>query len=1104
MTWRTRRAAGRGAWWAAAAVGAVCVGACSRPVPLVPGEEVEGELAPEGQVTYGLRLAENDYARVRVVPAVTDRMGEVSAVVSAPDDRPIIEAIGIRNEAGSVLAWDAPEEGVYRLRLSNSDSILPLPYRLEAEEVRLAGPEDRHRATAESTAAEAARLLSRGEREKAVEAQTRALESWRRVGDTGLVADALLDLADLEFPLNPEGALIRCDEALSLSVDDRSRSIEALKRKGRLLGTRNDCAGALAAFEEAKRMALMAGDADPAEVGSAIYEIGSLQKQCRSYDLAESALEQSLEYGRRAGDGSLQAESLCELAMMAKWRGDLSMANERITAAVRLAEASGDREVLAAVLHEYANIEKAGGRLIEAREHYQRCLEINESLAELEPVIPTLLTLGILSLDLRRSEEARSYFERALQLAEDLEETSWIADAERELGAAYERLRMFDRAEAFYRRSLATAEKIGRQNSIATAYFRLGNLLVLRERFGEAIAPLSAALEQQRSLNDWRELPLTLRVLGRSYWRLGDRDRALQYLSEALSLQRQQSDSLRTAWTLHWMALVQAEQDPAAARRMIEEAIDISRKVRSGLRVDELRVDFFEAPRSLYDTYVDLLLQDGDVPAAFAANEEGRAQALLDLLVEARVDPRAEIDPQLVHEARELDRRIQRSQRELRSAHAGGSVSTRIEDQLERDQRAMQRLEATIRRQSRRYRELSAFAVRTLREVQASLPPSRVLLEYWLGTQQSYVFVVTHDEAVALPLPRERDLSARIERFRDAIVRALPPSTFAAEAYSLYQELVAPALEIAPRATELIVVPDGRLNLVPFEALVTEPPTPGSGFDEFAYLIREMETSYAPSATVLANLGSSSRDKQRNDGGGPSFVAFADPDAGPSMPACPVPTEDSASGENSLASGGPELPRLRGGRQEVRRIARRYGRSARVYVGGEATEQRVVSDPEVATARRLHFAVHGIVCESRPERSGLMLALDESAAEDGVLEMNEIFDLRLAADLVVLSACDTGVGRLVRGEGVVGLSRAFFYAGVPSLVVSLWPVADQSTASLMTSFYAELDRGEDKAEALRRAKLGFLDGGGSKSAPLYWAPFILVGSRGGAEQPDDV
>jgi CHAT domain-containing protein len=151
----------------------------------------------------------------------------------------------------------------------------------------------------------------------------------------------------------------------------------------------------------------------------------------------------------------------------------------------------------------------------------------------------------------------------------------------------------------------------------------------------------------------------------------------------------------------------------------------------------------------------------------------------------------------------------------------------------------------------------------------------------------------------------------------------------------------------------------------------------------------------------------------------------------------------------------------------------------------------------------LHFAVHGVVCESSPERSGLILTLDDDAVEDGILETREIFDLRLAADLVVLSACDTGVGRLVRGEGVVGLARAFFYAGVPSLVVSMWQVPDQSTADLMTAFYRHLDEGENKAAALRWAKIRLIDAGGGNSAPLYWAPFILLGSRGGDETTTD-
>jgi CHAT domain-containing protein len=163
------------------------------------------------------------------------------------------------------------------------------------------------------------------------------------------------------------------------------------------------------------------------------------------------------------------------------------------------------------------------------------------------------------------------------------------------------------------------------------------------------------------------------------------------------------------------------------------------------------------------------------------------------------------------------------------------------------------------------------------------------------------------------------------------------------------------------------------------------------------------------------------------------------------------------------------------------------------YFGTAATEEAVKGNKHLNTARRIHFATHGLISEQQPQYSGLVLTLDDDPAEDGLLQVYEIFNLRLNADLVVLSACRTGLGKEVKGEGVIGLTRAFMYAGARSVVVSLWRVADRPTADFMARFYRRLDQDRNKAEALRQAKLEMIQAGGRFSHPLFWAPFILTG-----------
>src|SRR5262249_5452314 len=229
------------------------------------------------------------------------------------------------------------------------------------------------------------------------------------------------------------------------------------------------------------------------------------------------------------------------------------------------------------------------------------------------------------------------------------------------------------------------------------------------------------------------------------------------------------------------------------------------------------------------------------------------------------------------------------------------------------------------------------------------------------------------------------------------------------------------------------------------------------------YLLRAHTVSYVPSASVLEELAT-----PRPGSAAPAvpplrFLAFADP-----------------------ASGTGDLPQSR---QEGSEIARLFPPSAvRVFVGQEANKRNVRD--WAARGERIQFATHGKFDEEHPERSGLLLAPE--GGEDGRLRISDVFALKLNADLVVLSGCKTGLGKQVTGEGLVGLSRAFFYAGAPSLVVSLWQVAEESTPRLMLDFYRQLERKVDKGEALQIAKLDMLNDG-QHAHPYYWAPFVLVG-----------
>jgi CHAT domain-containing protein len=346
-------------------------------------------------------------------------------------------------------------------------------------------------------------------------------------------------------------------------------------------------------------------------------------------------------------------------------------------------------------------------------------------------------------------------------------------------------------------------------------------------------------------------------------------------------------------------------------------------------------------------------------------------------------------------------------------------------------------------------------------------------------------------------------------------------SAFAASANALYKTIVEPASPLV-KTNRLLIVADGALNYVPFPALVTAaPPTPAD-FSTLPYLLKTNDSLFAPSASVIAAIR-----QQRaavGDGRAGGMLIVADPvfDAsdtrarGAKVAAAQQPDAEAARGLSfgsalaDVSEGGKAAPaastsgvqrgvlvRLAGTRseaQQISKLAAAAGRKTDVWLDMDANEAKV-EESDLRQYRVLHFATHGLLNTERPQFTGVVLSLiGNREGADGFLRTDEVFNLRLGSPLVMLSACETGLGREKRGEGVIGLTRAFMYAGAPTVGVSLWSVADKSTSDLMADFYKNLltGTGQQPTAALRSARLNMI-AGKKYSAPFYWAPFVLVG-----------
>jgi CHAT domain-containing protein len=401
-----------------------------------------------------------------------------------------------------------------------------------------------------------------------------------------------------------------------------------------------------------------------------------------------------------------------------------------------------------------------------------------------------------------------------------------------------------------------------------------------------------------------------------------------------------------------------------------------------------------------------------------------------------------------------------------------------------------------IRKQNPEYAALQYPKPLTISEAQSLLDEDTVLLEYYVRKSSALLFVVSKTDEQVFDLSKAKNLREQIFRFRETLSQPDQAYDTIHQTYfkyaqlsqDLYNELVAPAQNLM-KNKHLVLAPDGPLNYLPFESLLTKKPATGViNFANLPYLANDYEISYVSSISVLSSV--LQRQKAKSKDAPKQLLAFADPklktDPG---------TVTGARGSSTTGSSASSLAPLQYARTEVAEIARLYPtKDVTVLIGSDASETKL-KQMDLQDYRALHFASHAMIDEQNPEFSALILSPDEKGTEDGYLTMREVFDLKFNADLVVLSACKTGLGKEFSGEGLAGISRAFLLAGTPSVVVSLWDVYDRSTSDLMAAFYKSLKNGNtNKAAAMKQARMELIRSG-KFSHPYYWSPFILIGSN---------
>jgi CHAT domain-containing protein len=530
--------------------------------------------------------------------------------------------------------------------------------------------------------------------------------------------------------------------------------------------------------------------------------------------------------------------------------------------------------------------------------------------------------------------------------------------------------------------------------------------------------------------------------------------------------------------------------------------------MRARLVDPELRAFFAAARRDYYDTQISLLMArhaeaadstDEYARAALQISERSRARMIVDLLQENAIDLGEAFEPELRAEHRELYDRLaeSRHQRDLlldRSA-AGANVDAEIGRAvaaLSSLENTLNLLEIELRRNNPKYAGLTAPEVLTANQIQQRLDADTVLLQYALGADASYVWAISRDHLVVTVLPDRATIEAAARRAVEGL--RSHPATGSAEASDGLAELA--ALVIAPIAAQLdrrriVLALDGALQYVPFAVLPRETERGAA-----SALLQTHEIVEIPSMSALALSKDGSDSAARK-----TLAVFADPVLAANDPRLGEGRASSlaaaAAPMGSIVRPSPDLAltRLLSTSYEAEAIAALVPSDRRLIASGFAASRDAVLKTGLDDYRFIHFATHGLVDARYPGLSALVLSQfdDGGHPQDGFLRLNDIYNLKLNADLVVLSACETALGREVHGEGLIGLTQGFMSAGARSLVASLWQVPDRATAELMAQFYAYMfNDGMRPAEALRNAQL-WSASQRRFSHPYFWGGFVLVG-----------
>ena len=1126
-----------------------------KTITLNPGKTVEHDLAPDQTDLYEISIHSGLVVELVVEPTMVDVAVTFSgsknfvpiaahSPYGAQGQVPLFAVVEEQGKYGVAVH-------------STEKNTLSGHYRITVKELRAATPSDVAKAAAWKLFATGEQLSEERTTDslkKADEVFRRALPLWREAGDQQGEAETLEGLANLYNNAGDNDNALKClSESLRLfrTSGDRRGEALALHDLGSIYKDQGENQKALDHLNNALKIRQELGER--ATEGETLEVIAQIYHNTEDYAHALELYNRALVLGRVVGDRELEAMVLDDIGVLHQDQDEMQSALDYHTQALPLRRLLHDKLGEAQTLHNLGTVYGALGEIRKAISYLNESVDLKRAMGNLQEEAVTLNNLGWRYLRLGETqkaldcfnrarsilhavgdrlnegvslnhigsvyvtmgdqEKARRHFSEALALERAVANREWESIVLNNIGVSYDKDRQYEKALESYQLALpikrAINDRDGEAASLANigrAYAALGDKQKAQEHFDQALG-----IAQKFELLRWQAL--VLEDLGQLYEKSGNSRKALEIFNQALVLCRQLEDRPTEVSVLLGIAKAERDlSDLSDALDHIDKAVALIESLRTKVASQALRTSYFASVADYYDFYISLLMQlyklhpsDHYDARALEVSERARARNLLETLTEARADIRHGVDPDLIEREQSLQELLG-SKSEYRSHLLSGKHKAAEAETAEREVQELlaeyQEIEGRIRVASPRYAALTQPQPLLLDQIQHQvLDDDSLLLEYSLGEDHSYLWAITTNSIISIELPKRQAIEELVWRIYFAMREGKPSRT---DSIELSRMLLGPVAQQLG-SKRLLIVANGALQYIPFAALPEPAQSARVQGNGDLPLVFAHEVVSLPSASTVSIL--------RQERAHPSvamrrLAVIADPvyDAEDSR-AIGRKTPRKISEPVHLSKVSPaveqgpirdcqgRLQRLPFSRREAETIVALVPHEKNLVVYGFDATVRMAQSPELGQYQYIHMAVHGCIDKDHPELSGVAFSLIDRTghSQDGILRLHQIYNLKLNADLIVLSGCETGLGKDIKGEGLVGLTQGFMYAGSPRVVVSLWSVNDMAAAELMKRFYQGIFlKHLSAASALRAAQVEMWKQKRWR-LPFYWAPFVIEG-----------